>query len=300
VRDRVESSDLVLMIGSIKSDFNTAGFSYRVSKLRTLEFHSTFIKVKYSEYPGLHMKGVLRKLIDKLDPRKISVVPSGAPKQELKKEEEMKEEEEKKSHEITHAWFWPRLGSWLKERDLVITETGTANFGIWNTRFPKGVTAISQILWGSIGYAVGATQGAAMAVSDASDNRRTILFVGDGSLQLTVQEISTMIRHNLNAIIFVICNEGYTIERFIHGMNASYNDIQPWNHLELPKLFGADPAKMNTYKVKTKQQMNELLQDKKFAEGKGLKIVEMHMPKKDAPKLLMMMTQSEDKDKETV
>jgi pyruvate decarboxylase len=84
---------------------------------------------------------------------------------------------------------------------VVITETGTANFGIWETHFPKGVTAISQVLWGSIGYSVGACQGACLAARDAGEDRRTILFVGDGSFQLTVQELSTMIRLDLKPIM---------------------------------------------------------------------------------------------------
>lgn len=65
------------------------------------------------------------------------------------------------------------------------------------------MTAISQVLWGSIGYSVGALQGAALAVKEQGLDRRVILFVGDGSLQLTCQEISTMIRHNLTPIMYV-------------------------------------------------------------------------------------------------
>src|SRR4030095_9340407 len=97
---------------------------------------------------------------------------------------------------ISHSWLWPTVGQWLREDDIVITETGTANFGIWQTRFPKGVVALSQVLWGSIGYAVGACQGAALAANEQRI-RRTILFVGDGSFQLTAQELSTVIRHGL-------------------------------------------------------------------------------------------------------
>jgi len=226
------------------------------------------------------MKGVLRKLIDRLDSSKLSIVPG--PKAENVLEED-EEKEYRGSEIITHTWLWPRFGLWLKERDIIITETGTAIFGILTTQFPKGVTSLNQVLWGSIGYSVGAAQGAALAARDAGQNRRTILVVGDGSLQLSVQEISTMIRHDLNLIIFVICNEGYTIERFIHGMDADYNNVQPWNHIDIPHLFGADPAKTKTYQVKTRQQLTHLLADKKFAEGHGLQLVEIYMPKKDAP-----------------
>ena len=80
--------------------------------------------------------------------------------------------------------------------------SGTANFGILETRFQEDVVGISQVLWGSIGYSVGALQGAALAVKEQKKERRVILFVGDGSLQLTVQEISTMLRHGLTPIMY--------------------------------------------------------------------------------------------------
>lgn len=102
---------------------------------------------------------------------------------------------------ITHSWLWPTVGNWLQEGDIVITETGTASFGIWETRFPKDVTAISQVLWGSIGYSVGACLGATLALKDSNKARRVILFVGDGSFQMTAQEVSTMIRQDLNPIM---------------------------------------------------------------------------------------------------
>jgi pyruvate decarboxylase len=55
-------------------------------------------------------------------------------------------------------------------------------------------------LWGSIGFAFGACVGASLAAKE-SGNRRTILFTGEGSFQLTVQEISTIIRHKLTPIV---------------------------------------------------------------------------------------------------
>lgn len=194
VKERVESADLVLSIGAIKSDFNTAGFTYRVSQLTTIDFHSDYIRVKYSEYPGVRMNGVLKKVTEKMGKLNVQAGPQA--------DNDIAEEEQDMSKDqiITQAWFWPRMGQWLQENDIVITETGTANFGIWVTRFPKGVTALSQVLWGSIGYSVGACQGAALAAKETGD-RRTVLFVGDGSFELTAQEVSTMIRHGLKPIM---------------------------------------------------------------------------------------------------
>ncbi|KAB8257064.1 pyruvate decarboxylase [Aspergillus pseudonomiae] len=282
VREQVESSDLILSIGAIKSDFNTTGFSYRIGQLNTIDFHSTYVRVRYSEYPDINMKGVLQKIVQRMG--NLNVGPVSSPSNLLPDNEKASTEQA-----ITHAWLWPTVGQWLKEKDVVITETGTANFGIWDTRFPAGVTAISQVLWGSIGYSVGACQGAALAAKE--QGRRTVLFVGDGSFQLTLQEVSTMIRNNLNPIIFVICNEGYTIERYIHGWEAVYNDIQPWDFLNIPVAFGAKD-KYKGYKVTTRDELRELFANEEFASAPCLQLVELHMPRDDCPASLKLTAES--------
>ena len=264
VRERVESADLVLSIGAIKSDFNTAGFTYRVSQLKCVDFHSNYVRVRYSEYPGVRMNGVLRKITSKIG--QLNVIKGPSPSNQIPHSEA-----QSSNQVITHAWLWPRMGQWLREKDIVITETGTSNFGIFETRFPKDVIAISQVLWGSIGYATGACAGAALAAKEMGI-KRTILFTGDGSFQLTVQEVSTMVRHGLNPILFVICNEGFTIERMIHGMDASYNDIQPWNFTELLSTFGAKPDQMKTYQIKTRDELDQLFGDEHFSSAPYIQV----------------------------
>ncbi|KAI1371002.1 pyruvate decarboxylase [Hypoxylon crocopeplum] len=287
VKEMVEGSDLVISIGALKSDFNTAGFSYRLSQLTSVDLHSDHCTVRYSEYPGVHMKGVLRKIIERLDMNQLKVIP--APKfHEL-------ETKADPGAVIKQEWFWSRVDKFLREDDIVVTETGTANFGIWETRFPANVTALNQTLWGSIGWAVGACQGAALATQDIEGidkARRTILFEGDGSLQLTVQEVSTMIRHQLNVILFVICNDGYTIERFIHGMDAAYNDVATWRYKDLPAVFGASDGATKSYAVHTRGELDALLADDDFNNRAGLRFVELYMPREDAPKSLMLTAEA--------
>lgn len=289
VAERVENSDLVLTIGALKSDFNTAGFTYRTSQLKTINFHSTHCVVRYSEYPGVTMRGVLRKVIERIDPTKLSVVPGPEVENEVQKNDDG-------TQTITQAWLWPRVGEFLREEDVVVTETGTSNFGIWDTKFPRQVTALSQVLWGSIGWSVGACQGAALAVKDMKLNRRTILFVGDGSFQLTAQEMSTMIRHKLNPIIFVLCNDGYTIERYIHGMEAEYNDIVQWQFKELLTVFGGTEKTTRKFQVWTKDELNNLLTNSDFNAANCLQLVELYIPKEDAPRGLVMTAEASAKN----
>lgn len=287
VKEAVESADVVLTVGALKSDFNTAGFSYRMSQLNTIDLHSTWCVVRYSEYPGVAMRGVLRKATERIGPLNVATITQAYKLSEIA----LKEGETEKTT-ITQKWFWPRVGGFLKENDIVVTETGTANFGIWETRFPAGVTGMNQTLWGSIGWAVGACQGAALGAKDGDMNRRTVLFEGDGSFQLTAQEVSTMLRHKLDIILFVLCNDGYTIERFIHGMEAEYNDIVKWDYKELVKVFGGVEPHAKQYAVHTRDELDALLRDQDFNDRKGMRFVEVYMPRDDAPKSLQMTAEA--------
>ncbi|KAJ2904985.1 pyruvate decarboxylase [Zalerion maritima] len=285
VKDRVENSDLILSIGAIKSDFNTTGFSYRTSQLNSIDFHSTHIVVRYSEYPGVFMKGVLQKIVQRVDLDQLSTVPGPTVMSGIEENEEPRDV-------ITQKWFWPRISSFLKENDIVVTETGTANFGIWETKFPANVKALSQVLWGSIGWSVGAAQGACLAAKDGEMDSRTLLFVGDGSFQLTCQEVSTMLRHGLKPILFVICNDGFTIERLIHGMDAEYNDIIKWKFTDLVSVFGASEKEARKFQIKTRDELNQLLTNEEFNACPALQFVEVYMPRDDAPKGLVMTAEA--------
>jgi len=128
VRKGVESADLVLSFGAIKSDFNTAGFTYRISELSTIDFHSNLVKVGFSEYHGLRMNGVIRKVTQQMG--KLSV-------QELLTATVTRPEQvdESDSQVISHSWFWPKLTNWVKENDIIVTETGTSGY-VCSTRPP--------------------------------------------------------------------------------------------------------------------------------------------------------------------
>lgn len=279
VKKAVESSDLILSIGTLQSDFNTAGFSFRTSKLNVIDLHSDHCIIHYSTYPGARMKGVLRRLIDALDPSQLFITQVPAVKNQVA-------ENDDGTPTISQAWFWPRVGEFFAKDDIVVTETGTSNFGIWSSKFPAGVTALSQVLWGSIGWSVGAAQGACLAAKDMGSKRRTILFVGDGSFQLTAQELSTMIRHELKPIIFLLNNDGYTIERYIHGMDAEYNDINSWDYTALVDVMGGSKT-CAKHVVKTKSELDNLLTDSTFKSADRLQFVEVIMPRKDAPSALI-------------
>lgn len=116
---------------------------------------------------------------------------------------------------------------------MLVIEIGTSTMSSAGLIFPKNMTFVNQILWSSIGYSIPAAFGAQMA----DPNRRVILIVGDGAAQMTCQELGSFSRFGLTPIVFLINNDGYVIERMIHGWNEIYNDISSWNWCALMKAF---------------------------------------------------------------
>ena len=90
----------------------------------------------------------------------------------------------------------------------------------------------NQTVYGSIGYATGAALGAFKALREndpetgkTRPKNRCILVTGEGSLHLTVQAFADFLKLALNPIVFVLNNNGYTVERLIHGRDAAYNKL---------------------------------------------------------------------------
>ena len=281
IKEAVESADLILSVGALLSDFNTGSFSYGLKTKNVVEFHSDYVKIRNASFPGVQMKFVLQKLNRQLPPYTKNYKPVPVPTKTASNKNVAA------STPMKQEWMWNQLAKFLQEGDIVISETGTSGFGINQTSFPNNTTGISQVLWGSIGFATGCTLGATMAAEEIDPKKRVILFTGDGSLQLTVQEISTMVRWNLKPYLFVLNNNGYTIEKLIHGEHAGYNEIQPWNHLELFHAFGAKEGTFENHRVSTTGEWNKLTESKQFQDNTKIRMIEVMLPVMDAPTSLI-------------
>lgn len=300
----LESSDLVITIGTIQSDLNTAGFTYQFSKLNTIDIEYDCVAVGYAKFEKVYFKSFVPKLEQALEVEKLSCCALEIPKKIAAATATAAEDTtsndliasssssstpptEEEQDLITHEYLWPRLSTFLRSNDILITETGTSFMGIWETLLPRNVTLINQILWSSIGYGVGAAQGAALYAREHNlqnsdspqQHKRVICFEGDGSFQLTCQELSTIMRLELDVIMFVIENDGYEIERWVHGPEAHYNDIQRWQYSKIPEVLTVEEEgenkkkRVKTWKVRGRRELEELLRDEEgFGRGKGLQV----------------------------
>jgi indolepyruvate decarboxylase len=175
---------------------------------------------------------------------------------------------------LTIKRFFDRMSHFIENNSIVIAETGVSLFSAAEMLMPEGAAFIGQTFYGSIGYTVGATLGAGMAAQD----RQAVLFVGDGSFQVTCQDLSTMIRHRLKPVIFLLNNDGYTIERVI--VDRPYNDIQPWRYHKLVEVFGGGLG----LDVRTEGELEDALG--KVAAADSLVFIEIHTGRLDCPESL--------------
>ena len=302
----VDARDLVLKFAPLDSDVNTFGFSTLTDTQITTQFHKYSVEVGGSSQHGQHhnldVKYLLRKVLARLDPAKIprydafSNENGGGHSSRLKDLPSTKAEDA-----LTQNVFWPRMSAFLRPRDVILTDAATSLLGITDMILPPESMIINSVMWASIGFAVGAAQGVSIALQEmlAKGTRsagRTILFEGDGSFQMTVQAISDIIRNRLDIILFVINNDGYTVERHIHGLDARYNDIQSWRYLEAPSFFGApqdDPSyPVVTLQVATWAELDKMLADETVRAGKGLVMVELIFGRYDCLEVMTELLRS--------
>jgi indolepyruvate decarboxylase len=141
----------------------------------------------------------------------------------------------KQSDKITMDALYPRYAAFIRAGDTVVLETGSSSLGITPMTLADGVHVEAQVLWGSIGWATPAAFGAALA----DPSRRTILITGEGSHQLTANEIGNMGRFGANITVFVLNNGGYLIERALEeNPDWTYNNLPAWKYAELPGTLG--------------------------------------------------------------
>jgi TPP-dependent 2-oxoacid decarboxylase len=230
VQQRVETSDCILCLGAFMSDINLGGFTAQLPETRLINANSDKVKIKHHFYHPVSLPVFMEGLTAQLQPK-----PSASLNIKPAKDQWSENFTVKPQEKLTNERFYDRINRFLYElggESVVIAETGDALIATIDLILYGNTEYIGQALYTSIGYAVPACLGAAIAAPD----RRPIVFVGDGAFQMSGQELSTIIRHQLNPIFFLINNDGYSIERAIH--EGSYNDIQPWKYHQIPQIFG--------------------------------------------------------------
>lgn len=113
VKKAVEAADLTIMVGAIKSDFNTGEFSYEFDTKKLIELHSDHTVVQYADYPGVSFHTLLPALARSLKAKDVEPVAEHAGLVR-------KIPEGSKDGMVKQEAFWPLWGKFFKEDDIVI------------------------------------------------------------------------------------------------------------------------------------------------------------------------------------
>jgi indolepyruvate decarboxylase len=261
----IEGSDCLLSIGYRPIDDTTGGFTGSLPA-NTIRARGHSVDVGESNYQAVALREVLRAVtgaVPQVTGRATPSLPVAIPARA----------QADGSVKLTQAAYWETIQGYLRPGDVLLTDNGTS-YAIFGFRLPPKCTVLASIMWGGIGYSVGALLG----TLTAAPQRRHLLFIGDGSFQESAQELSTILRHDLKPVIFLINNGGYTIERGYMGKTEDYNDIARWDYAQLPKVFRPDTT-ARSFVVKTVADLEKAL----AAPNDRLIFVESVMDPYDAP-----------------
>lgn len=245
VKQVIESADLVLDIGGIiLAELNAGLFTDNLDPNRMISIRDSHVQIGTKVFVNTAIDDVLAGLLAKVKTRpqpvvseKIDLLPATG----------------NGDDKLSSANFYPRLQRCLKSGDTLVVETGTCMMHLNPMVLPKGVGAEGQGLWGSIGWATPATLGVCLAKKSG----RTWMVTGDGSHQLTLNEIGVMGRYGIKPVIFVLNNDIYGVEDFFSERGHIYDDIARLNYHLLPEAFGCKG--WLTAKVGTLAELDDIL-----------------------------------------
>ncbi|ESX02152.1 hypothetical protein KL918_003696 [Ogataea parapolymorpha] len=264
----IEETDLVLRIGTFDVEMNNGAFSAKLQDTNVVSLSIDSVSICGELVTDVNMRDVFEMLVEQLDVERVA---------RSRKYEISRPSRPTGNEPLTMNDLRTHIEQSLTPNDVLIVDTGSF---MWATGTIElhGAKFINQFLWAAIGYAIPATLGACIAKRDSGSPGRVITVEGDGAAEMTLQEIASLVRYKVDPVLYLLNNDGYTIERVIQGPNRSYNDIATkWQWTEMVRCFGGGKIGQ---KIASRSDLSQL------SIGAGLQLLELLLPKFDVPEEL--------------
>jgi alpha-keto-acid decarboxylase len=279
VRAAIEETNALIIAGVQFTDLNSGFFSHKIDRQRTIELGAMVASVGAATFDSVSMAAALRKLAEL-----VGRLPGDGPAASVAGgEAAVRDRSSAPAEPLAQESLWDSVAGFLRSSDIVVADQGTSFYGMGSRRLPSGVTFLGQPLWASIGYSLPALLGACLAAPD----RRGVLLVGDGAAQMTAQELSTLIHKDVNATVVIVDNDGYTVERAIHGPEEEYNDIARWDWGQLLSAFAPGSERATSERVTDAVAFTQALAASRARPG--VTLIQAVVPRMDVPELLAMI-----------
>ena len=271
VREYVESSDCLILLGVFLSDVNLGIFTAHLDQMKSIYVTSENISIQYHTYEGVEMEDFVRALTTaNIRRREDSDIPHPpSPQFPVPVSEK----------QITVRHLFQRLNSLIDDNTVVIADPGDAMFAAIDMTIHCAAEFLSPAYYTSLGFAVPASLGTQLARPEL----RPLVLVGDGAFQMTGMELASIARFHLNPIIIVLNNQGYGTERPM--LDGKFNDIHLWNYSRIPEVLGTGKG----YDISTETQLENALQEvQKYTDS--FCILDVHLDPEDRSLALERLT----------
>lgn len=273
VKDIVENSDCVLMLGVMQTDLNMAFQPFQCNQTNVIMANMGRVRVRRSTYENVPFEAFLKGLFSAAVKCKNMVdIPAksiGAFSPNV-------------SDPITASRLFEKINSIIDHNTAIIADVGGSLFGAADLVVHHHNLFLAPAFYTSMGSAVPSALGVQCALPDV----RPIVIVGDGAFQMTGMEFSTIVKRGFNPIIFVLNNDGFGTERRL-GYDGDYNDVQPWNYHKVPDVVGGGKG----YIVRTEGEL-ELAVCEALGDKKSASLINVIVDRMDATPALCRMADS--------
>uniref|UniRef100_A0A0E0EGH4 pyruvate decarboxylase n=1 Tax=Oryza meridionalis TaxID=40149 RepID=A0A0E0EGH4_9ORYZ len=276
----VESGDAYLFAGPIFNDYSSVGYSCLLKKDKAVVVQPDRVTIGNGPAFGcVMMRDFLSELAKRVrknttafDNYKRIFVPEG----------QLPECEAGEALRVNVLFKHIQRMIGGAEIGAVMAETGDSWFNCQKLRLPEGCGYEFQMQYGSIGWSVGALLGYAQALGQ---DKRVVACIGDGSFQVTAQDVSTMLRCGQRSIIFLINNGGYTIEVEIH--DGPYNVIKNWDYVGLVNAIHNGEGRCWATRVRCEEELEAAIATATGDKADSLCFIEVVAHKDDTSKELL-------------
>lgn len=274
VVDLFNWADGVLALGCVFNDYATEGWNYWPRGENVVNADKDLTKVGDQVFNEVH----LRELLEGLTRHFAGKARKDATLTEFRRigggAAPVAPARADKVAALTREHIQNSVQSIITSETTIFAETGDSWFNVNRMKLPRGARVEYEMQWGHIGWSVPSIFGYATRRPE----RRNILMVGDGSFQLTAQEVAQMIRNKQEVIIFLINNDGYTIEVQIH--DGPYNNVKNWDYANVVNSFNATDGHGKGIRATTNGELDEAVKVALSHKG-GPVLIECVIPRDD-------------------
>ena len=279
VREYVESSDCLILLGALMTDINFSISPTPIEQSNSIYVTSEKLSIKHHNFDNILSQDFLASLIEAPLAIKDFVIVG---KQSNTNNYNNKHFSVARNQKITVKRLFERLNFSITDSSIVIADVGDSLFGSLDLTIHGQTDFLSPAYYCSMGFAVPAAIGAQLA----KPLLRPIVIVGDGAFQMTGMEISTITRFALNPVIIVLNNNGYGTERPM--LDGPFNDVLRWNYYRIPEIIGHGKA----FLIETEGQLEDSLSAAEKFYSKELCILDVRLDPHDGSPALQRLTES--------